>query len=92
MTRPPLEWPICKRTISYANIARHQRERHGLETKQVVRVAISEEFKQEVRITRATQGQGRQRIPVDRILSARRRRAYDPLTESPQDLRDGSDI
>ena len=45
-------------TIKYVNIARHQRERHGLETRQGVRVTIPEEFKQEVRITRARQGQG----------------------------------
>jgi hypothetical protein len=64
MNREPVECPICKKVISYANIARNQLEHQGLETRQGIRGAIPEEFEQEVRMTRATQGQGRQRIPV----------------------------
>ena len=92
MTRPPVECSICKRTISYANIARHQRKRHGLETRQGIRVTIPEEFLQEVRITRATQSQTRQRIPIERRRSAPRRRVYNPLADLTQDIRDRSDV
>ena len=92
MSRPPEECPICKRAITYANIARHQRERHGLETRQGVRISIPEEFKQEVRITTATATRERQRVPVQRSRRVPRRRTYNPLAALPQGIRDRSDI
>ena len=79
-------------TIKYVNIARHQRERHGLETRQGIRVTFPEEFEQQVRITSATQSQPRQRIHVDRRRCAPRRRVYIPLADLTQNIRDRSDI
>ena len=55
-------------------------------------MAIPEEFQQEVRITRETQSQPRQRMPIERRRPALRTRVYNPHADLTQDIRDRSDV